>query len=176
MGDYGDGAEARAVRLLTDVLQLRVNEVIREEEGGTYSPSVSWNPSTTYEGYGTIGASMEVTPADAARLLARTEAIAADLAAGNITEDMFIRARTPLIANFDETRKNNPWWLNWLEGSSWEPRNLEIIRGGQRHYEQVTLAQLKVKAARYFDPSKARIIRVVPQAQPAAEPAAPAPA
>lgn len=176
MGDYGDGAEARAVRLLTDVLQLRLNEVIREEEGGTYSPSVIWSPSTAYEGYGIIGASMEVTPADAARLLARTEAIAADLAAGNITEDMFVRARAPLIADFDETRKNNPWWLNWLEGSSWEPRNLEIIRGGQRHYEQVTLEQLKVMAARYFDPSRARIIRVIPQTPPAAGGTAPAPA
>jgi zinc protease len=168
MGGYGDGAEARAVRLLTEVLQVRLNEVIREEEGGTYSPSSIWNPSTFYPGYGYIGASMEVEPKDAARLLARVEAVAADLAAGNISEDLFNRARNPMIADFEETRRNNPFWMNWLSGSSWEPRNLEIIRGGQRHYEQVTLEQLKGLARTYLDPSKARIIRVVPgpNAQP----------
>jgi zinc protease len=178
MGDYGDGSEARAVRLLTEVMQIRLNEVIREEEGGTYSPGAVWNPSTLYPGYGVIGATMEVKPEDAARLLARVEAVAADLAAGNISEDLYTRARTPLIADFEETRRNNPWWLNWLQGSSWEPRNLEIIRGGQRHYEQVTLDRLKQLAQQYLDPSKARIIRVVPgpNAQPIAEAAAPAPA
>jgi zinc protease len=170
MGDYGDGAEARAVRLLTEVLQVRLNEVIREELGGTYSPSIDWSPSRTLQGYGTIGAILEVKPEDADRLLARVEAVAADMAAGNISEDLFVRARTPMIADFEETRRNNPWWLNWLAGSSWEPDNLEAIRGGQRHYAQVSLDQLKDIARQYFDPSKARIIRVVPgpNAQPVA--------
>lgn len=178
MGDYGDGSEARAVRLLTEVLQVRLNEVIREEEGGTYSPGAVWNPSTFYRNYGVIGATMEVKPEDADRLLARVEAVAADLAAGNISEDLYTRARSPLIADFDETRRNNPWWLNWLQGSSWDARNLEIIRGGQRHYEQVSLERLKELARQYLDPSKARIIRVVPgpNAQPVSESAAPAPA
>jgi zinc protease len=171
MRDYGDGAEARALRVLEQVLQLRLTEVIRESEGATYSPGTDWSPSTTYPGFGLIGAVMELEPKDVDRMQAKVEEIAAGLAAGNIDQDLFVRARTPLIADFDETRTNNPWWMTWLSGSSFRPERLGIIRNGRQHYEQVTLEQVKALAAQYLQPGKARLIRVLPR--PAAAAAAP---
>lgn len=174
MRDYGDGAEVRAIRVLEQVLQLRLTEVIREREGSTYSPGTVWDPSTDFPGYGTLGAVMELKPGDVDREIAQVEAIAAGLAAGQIDEDLFNRARRPLLADIEETRANNPWWVSWLSGSSFRPVRLDIIRNGQRHYEQVTVEQVRELARRYFQPGQARIVRVLPgpRAQPA--PAAPA--
>lgn len=165
MRDYGDGAEVRAIRLVEQILQLKLTEVIREEVGSTYSPGTVWSPSTVNPGYGYLGAVMELKPDDVDPMIARVEAIAADLAAGNIDEDLFRRARTPLLADIIETRANNPWWISWLSGSSFNPVRLDIIRNGQQHYEQVTLEQVKALARQYLDPSKARIVRILPSEQ-----------
>lgn len=161
-GDYGDGAQARAVRVLTAILQVRLNEVVREQLGDTYSPGIDWSPSTAFPGFGTIGAMAEVKPADMDRTLSVIEKLTADLATGNISEDLFNRARAPLIADIEETRNNNPWWLNWLSGSTADPRRLTIIRDGRKQYEQVTLSQVRALARLYLDPSKARLIKVLP--------------
>ena len=162
MRDYGDGKEARALRVLESILQIRLTEVIREQEGGSYSPSTSWSPSTIYPNYGLLGATVEVKPDEVNRFIAKIEEIAKDLADGKIDEDLFLRARTPLIADFEETTHNNPWWANWLETSSFNRNRLTIIRDGKRQYEQVTLDEIKALARQYLDPNKARIIKIMP--------------
>lgn len=162
MRDYGDGKEVRAIRVLEQILQIRLTEVIREEEGGSYSPSTTWSPSTIYPNYGYIGAIMEVKPQEVDRFSAKVEEIAKDLADGKIDGDLFNRARNPLIADFEETTHNNPWWANWLETSSFNKTRLTIIRDGKSQYEQVTLEEVKSLARQYLDPNKARIVRIMP--------------
>lgn len=162
MRDYGDGKEARALRVLESILQIRLTEVIREQEGGSYSPSTSWSPSTVYPDYGLIGATVEVKPEEVDRFMAKIEEIAKELANGKIDEDLFLRARTPLIADFVETTHNNPWWANWLETSSFNRNRLTIIRDGKRQYEQVTLDEIKALARQYLNPAKAQIVKIMP--------------
>ena len=162
MRDYGDGREARGVRILTAILQNRLTEVIREELGETYSPGVDWAPSRVYPGYGRIGALAEVKPEDSDKVIAAMEAIAADLAAGKIEDDLFQRARRPLIADFDETTANNPWWLGALDQASFDRQRLVRIREAKDHYASTTLEDVKALAKRYLDPSKARLIKVLP--------------
>ena len=162
MRDYGDGREVRGVRILTAILQNRLTEVIREELGNTYSPGADWAPSRVFPGYGRIGALAEVKPEDSDKVIAAMEAIAADLAAGKIDDDLFQRARRPLIADFDETTANNPWWLGALSQSSFDRQRIVRIREGKDQYASTTLEDVKALARRYLDPSKARLIKVLP--------------
>lgn len=162
MRDYGDGREVRGIRILTAILQNRLTEVIREELGDTYSPGVDWAPSRVFPGYGRIGALAEVKPEDSDKVIAAIESIAADLAAGKIEDDLFQRARRPLIADFDETTANNPWWLGALNQSSFDPQRFVRIREGKDQYASTTLDDVKALAKRYLDPSKARLIKVLP--------------
>jgi zinc protease len=176
MRDYGDGREARALRVLESVLQNRLTEVIREELGDSYSPGTTWQPSDVSPGYGVIGAISEVKPDKADVVIATMERIAADLAAGKIDADLFERAKRPLVADFDETTANNPWWLSALGNISFEPNRLVRVRDAKAQYAAVTLDQVKALARQYLDPSKARLVKVVPGpgATPVSEPAAPA--
>ena len=162
MRDYGDGREARALRVLERVLQNRLNEVIREELGDSYSPNTDWSPSDILTGYGTIGAASEVTPDKADAVIAVMERIAAELAAGKIDADLFERAKRPLVADFDETTANNPWWLAALSNLSFDPNRLPRVRDAKDHYASVTLDKVKMLARQYLDPSKARIVKVIP--------------
>jgi len=42
--------------MVANLFELRLTEVLREEEGATYSPGVSTSSSRLYKGYGFIGA------------------------------------------------------------------------------------------------------------------------
>jgi zinc protease len=171
MRDYGDGREARALRVLESVLQNRLTEVIREELGDSYSPGTDWSPSDVSPGYGTIGAISEVKPEKADAVIAVMERIAADLAAGKIDADLFERAKRPLVADFDETTANNPWWMGALGKISFDPNRLIRARDAKAQYAAVTLDQVKALARQYLDPAKARIVKVMPG--PDATPVAP---
>jgi zinc protease len=162
MRDYGDGREARALRVLESVLQNRLTEVVREELGDSYSPSTDWAPSDVSPGYGTIGAISEVKPEKADQVIAVMERIAADLAAGKIDADLFERAKRPLVADFDETSANNPWWLGAMANITFDPNRLIRVRDAKAQYAAVTLEQVKALAKQYLVPSKARIVKVVP--------------
>jgi zinc protease len=162
MRDYGDGREARALRVLENVLQNRLTEVIREELGDSYSPGTDWSPSDVSPGYGILGATSEVKPEKGDEVIAVMERIAAELAVGKIDEDLFERAKRPLVADFDETAANNPWWMGALSNLSFDPNRLPRVRDAKSHYASVTLDQVKALARQYLDPQKARIVKVVP--------------
>lgn len=176
MRDYGDGREARALRVLEAVLQNRLNEVIREELGDTYSPNSVWAPSDTLTNYGILGAVSEVKPAETERVIAVMERIAADLAAGKIDADLFERAKRPLVADFDETIANNPWWVGALSNLSFDPNRLVRTRDGKAQYAATTLEQTKALARQYFAPGKARLVKVLPGPDATPVPAVPGPA
>lgn len=160
--DFGDGKEGRALNILRDMFSVKLTDILREKEGATYSPQVTGNFSTTNPGYGYLGVILDLKPQELDRIIALTESIAKDFAEGKIDEDLLKRARTPAVASFDVSRANNPWWLGWLAGSSWDKNRITIIRDGKKQYEDITLEQMKEYAKAYFDPQKAQIIKILP--------------
>lgn len=160
--DFGDGTEGRALNILRDMLDVKLTDIIREKEGGTYSPQVTSDFSTSNPGFGYMGVILNVKPEEVDKYLNITEEIAKEFAEGKIDEDLLKRAKTPAIASFEVTINNNPWWLGWLKGSSFDKKRIPIIRDGKKQYERVTLDEIKALAKQYFDPSKAQIIKVLP--------------
>lgn len=160
--DFGDGSQGRALNTLRDMLSAKLTDILREKEGATYSPQVIGNFSTDYTGYGYLGVILDLKPEELDRIIAITESIAKDFADGKIDEDLLKRAKAPLAASFEVTRANNPWWLGWLGGLSWDKEQAIKIRDGKKHYEDVTLEQMKEFSKQYLDPNKAQIIKIVP--------------
>ena len=66
------------------------------------------------------------------------------------------------MASIKTTMANNPWWLNWLRGSSFDATKISIIKDGQKQYEVITLDDMKMLSRQYLDASKAQIIKVIP--------------
>ena len=163
--DYGDGRKGRAGLILKAILDVKLTDVLREEYAGTYSPSVTSNFSPEFKDFGYIGAIFNVKPQDVDKYIKITEDVVNDFAAGKIDKDLFERAINPAITSFDATTKNNPWWLGWMENSSWDKNRLTIMRDGKKQYEEITLEEMKKLAKEYFNPAKAQIVRVVPSSK-----------
>ena len=159
---FGDGSMGRKLNVLRDMLNIKLTDIIREKEGGTYSPVVISNASTYVNNYGNMGIVLNLKPEEIAKYQTITEAIVKDFADGKIDADLLKRAKEPQMASIKTTMANNPWWLNWLRGSSFDANKIPIIKDGQKQYEVITLDDMKTLAKQYLDAQKVQIIKVIP--------------
>ena len=150
-----------SLRLLRAVLGLKLTDVLREELGATYSPRATGTNSTVFPDYGFLSASSEVDPSDVDKVFAAIESIAADLVAGNITEDELQRARQPVLEGIEENRKNNGAWMTVVSTAQTKPEFLERFQKAEENYSAITTTDLINTAKTYLDnaePLKVRII------------------
>ncbi len=150
--------------LLAEVMGLRLNEVLREELGTTYSPVAMSYSQQTYPGFGYLTAFATVPPEamDAAAKVMRD--IAAELAAKPVAADLLERARNPVRARFDRAETQNTSWLGLVTDAQSDPAALDRRRQRKGVLDAVTPADIQAAATRYLT-GKAVEIRVVPQAK-----------
>ncbi len=159
--------EPHAVRVLAvmaAVMRLKVTEAVREELGATYSPSAGASISSIYPGFGFVSASAEVKPEDGDRVFAALMAIAAQMRAGEISDDEFARAVTPSLEVLPQNATSNGYWLSLISQAQTRPdlmaRNrLEAIEASVR---AITKADIIAAAQAWLVPENAREARVVP--------------
>jgi zinc protease len=125
---WADPQRALDTDILGEIMQLRLIDELREAQGATYSPSVSYLHSTTWTGWGYLAASVEVPPQKLAGFFADAQKIAVDLRTKPVSADELERAKTPRIDRIQRSRLTNPYWLNGLSGAQADPRKLDSIR------------------------------------------------
>lgn len=104
------GPDTYALHLLTAVFQIRINDVIREAYGQTYSPNVQTSNLAGYEDNVVLTVTAIVQPKDVEDVEARIKTIAMDLAKHGPTEDEVSRARAPMLEDEPEGCKINECW------------------------------------------------------------------
>jgi zinc protease len=157
-GFFDDPRRARALNLLSSVFQLRLIQKIREEQGTTYSPQASHNPSEAYPGYGVFSGRIEARPEALPGFLNDAEAIAAD---------EMERARRPLVDAIQRQRNGNSWWIGNLARVQTDPRIAAMIASQLADYAALTPAELQAAARAFLVPGRAWKAIVVPEAAPA---------
>ncbi|MBI2814624.1 MAG: insulinase family protein [Opitutae bacterium] len=171
--DGRDVKFARRIRLLTEVFADRLRVVIREQMGGTYSPSAGADLSETYPGYGYLIADATVAPDQADTVADAIRTVAVSLHAGGVTEDELVRAKQPVLTALRESARTNGYWLNSVFAAAQEfPEKIEWSRNRYSDTESVTAEELTALAKEYLDPARASEFIVLP-AKPAAKSADP---
>jgi zinc protease len=160
-----DTQSARVLTLLGDVLQLRLTDKIRKDEGLTYSPSAGSSPSQAFAGYGFISARVEIPPARLDGFFKDVENIVADLRTQDVTPDELERAKTPAVDSLERRRETNEYWLNALAGAQEDPRKLAAIRTSLPQLERISADDIRKAAQTYLDDAKAWRLEVVPRPQ-----------
>ena len=160
---YADPQRARNNAVMGEVLGLRLIDELREAQGATYSPSVSYNHSYTWPGWGYVSASVEVPPEKLPGFFADVRKIAADLAAKEVSADELARAKTPRIDRIEKARKTNEYWLSELSGAQADPRRLDAIRALIPGTERVTAGDVKDSAQRVLADDRAWMMVVKPE-------------
>ena len=151
----GDRTEARKLSILSDVLQLRLNDEIREKQGLAYSPSAGSTNSDIFPGYGYMSVTAEVPPEALPKLFETVDAIAADLRQNPVSEDELNRARRPAVERLRRSMADNAYWLGQLSEAQSDPSTLEQTRAHVGVLEAVTAADLQRLAQAYLKPDAA---------------------
>ncbi|MDI1334855.1 MAG: insulinase family protein [Lacunisphaera sp.] len=164
--DSLDAHRARRVRLLADVFSDRLRVKIREEMGGTYSPTAAPDLSETYPGYGYIVAEATVAPDQARTVADAVLTVAAAMQDNGVTEEELVRAKQPMLTALRENARTNGYWLGTVLGSAQEfPQRLEWSRTRYSDIESITAAELTELAKTYLDPAHASEFIVLPEAK-----------
>lgn len=161
-GDGMDPLYARQLSVLRGVLRNRLVKDIREGEATTYSPGAGSHASTVFDDFGYILAVLTLKPEDVGDMADKVRGIAADLAAGNISEDEFDRALKPIVERLESTEKTNGYWANVLSDAQSDGRGLAAHRSRMDDFESMRVADVRGLAATIFDPDRALDIRILP--------------
>lgn len=153
--DGMDQAEERRLALLRSVFRLKATDVLREELGATYSPSVSSNNSEVFEGYGYHWAGVDVEPGDIAIVFEAVDGIAAEIAGGGVSEDELQRARQPILESINENLERNGYWLSLLALSQTYPDQLDEHRSARDDYLALDPSDVAAAGAQYLQPERA---------------------
>ena len=161
--DGRDVTTSRKISMLTELFKLRLTEVMREEEGASYSPSAFSYSPRIYPDYGYIGASLELDPKDIDRISAKVDEIAAQFRAGKFDEALFERAIKPARERIETSLENNGYWMNIISEAQSDPERLDRHRSRHEAYQNMTVEELKSLAKTLFDPKDAYRIQILPE-------------
>lgn len=162
-GWYPDQREAQTVNLLAQVLQLRLNEHIRERLGVAYNPSASHVASQDFD-YGYLSARAEIPPGEADNFYREASRIVASLREEPVSEDELNRARGPLLERIQRGRSSsNQWWLSQLQGVQTSPERIENIVAAIQQYQQISPADIQKAARTYLVEGRAWQMVIMPE-------------
>ena len=167
--DDEDIARVRRAQVARDIAQLKLTDVLREQEGQSYSPSIGAQFSPSFPGYGYVAVSVEADPDELDTIEGLIDAVAADMREGRITQDEFERAIRPTRESVVKSLESNGYWLGVLDSARAEPESLDAHRTRIAAYREMELADILPVARQVFVGDAAYRIRIVPEARVAAE-------
>lgn len=154
--------------LLSQVLQLRLTEKVREAEGESYSPSGSWTTEAIVD-QGRLSTFASITPDQVGNVTKMIEDIARDLGTTGPTSDELQRVIDPLLESRARRLQTNGYWIGVMSiiGLPRPPGYaqgdpFELEKDVERRIRSTTLDSLRRLAALYMVPANAIRVEVLP--------------
>lgn len=155
---------SRDVSILSQVMQLRLIDELREKQGATYSPNASATANVTFKNWGYLAVSLEVPPEKLDGVVASIHKIAADLRDKPVSADELERAKKPRIDQIEKARVTNEYWVGALSGAQEDPRLLDATRSVLAGLSRVTPADVQKAARTYLGDDQSWLLLVKPEA------------
>jgi zinc protease len=161
--DFGHVSEVRRLFVLAKVLEGRILQRIRDQQGLSYAVQSAHAPSNAFPDYGTLFALVDASPVTAQRLALQIREIAGELANGSITQDELDRARNPIVNELKKLLMDNHYLMSAVVGPSQEqPQRLERATTSVQELESLTVEQVQGVAKKYLQPGDGLPVVVVP--------------
>ncbi len=140
------------MRAMTELAQMRTTETLREQLGGTYSPSVggggSREPKPTYSLRISYGSSID----NVEKLSSSVFAIIDSLKAAPASEAELTRVKEQIIRAREVDLKTNRFWLSNIEARDEAGEPLEgLLTAYDGMIRSLTAAQIQAAAKQYFN-------------------------
>jgi zinc protease len=161
--DFSDTKKQQAAAVLSEVLQLRLIDEVREAQGGTYTPfGNSWG-SRQIKGYGYILAGVEPKPDSADLFFATLRKITDELRAGNLSDDLLERARKPLLYQLYAAEASNAYWIEALSNAQSDPDSLDRFQSQIDDVAAIKAVDIVAAARAYLDDKRRVDLQVLPK-------------
>ncbi|MEM7689954.1 MAG: insulinase family protein [Pseudomonadota bacterium] len=161
--------ESRQLEILTQIFNNRLLDALREEAGAAYSPNVSSRWPADIEAGGTITAIAQIEPEILPLFFSEADRIAKDLAQNPPTDDEINRVTGPLSQLIRRASTGNQFWLFNLEGASFDPKRVEMLRYLLGDYSRTDPRIMQFLADRYFVQGAPLRVAIIPEGQELAE-------
>lgn len=153
--------------LLARVLDLMLTESVREQLGASYGVSVSSTMSDVYTDFGSVGVSAIVAPDQASVVEDAIREAAKQLRDVPITADLLARARNPALEAIAKSRRENGYWMGYVDEAQSKADRLERVREQRALHEAITPAELQQLAQEYLTDGALQQVRIVSDKAPA---------
>ncbi|ALE16893.1 peptidase M16-like protein [Altererythrobacter epoxidivorans] len=157
--------ESRQLEILTQLFNNRLMEAMREKAGASYAPQVVSEWPKDLAGGGRILAFAQLKPEDVPVFFAEAERIAVDLANTPADSDELARVTEPLRQLISRASTGNVFWLYQLEGATYDPRRIALLRTLLGDYSRTTPEAMQALAKRYFAAHKPWQLAIIPEGQ-----------
>ncbi len=160
---FSDLRRERTLDIMSEILQLRLLDEVREKQGGTYVPFGSAYSSQALKGYGYILAGVEPKPDQVDLFFTTLDEIVVELASAPVSKDLLERARKPVLYQHYASESTNAYWIGALQDIQSDPRNLERVRTVMDDYATITAEDVASVAKTFLDNKRRIDIRVLPK-------------
>ncbi len=144
-----------------EVFGLLLLDEIREKLGATYSPSTYSSASSTFKDYGFIAVNAVAEPAKMDVVSEAIKDITKQMRDTVPDADVLLRARKPLIEQFDKLQRENGGWLSLTAIAQSQPERLARWRNYKAILEGVTPADVQAISQKYLTDANELEIRIV---------------
>ncbi len=159
---FTDLQSQRVLGMLAAIMQSRLTDQLRVQDGVTYSPSAFTDASDTYKGFGYLQAMVE-TPVDkVGRFYSELDSIVTALRTAPPTADELDRAKRPRVDRRVRLLRENQYWAAALSGAYRDTRAFDAVRDLVAGTEKVSAADVQAAAVRYLRPDTSLHVTVRP--------------
>ncbi|KHK92037.1 M16 family metallopeptidase [Novosphingobium malaysiense] len=161
--DDSDPVSALTLELLERVMRVELTDRLREALGKAYSPSASSWLSRNWKGYGTFSVTASVDVEDVRAAHDAIAEVVRDLNASPVSDDVFRRARQPLLESLHNALKSNNGWMSLVARAQSEADRIDRYEKAEQRLLALTPADLAVMARRYLIPDDGLAVLVLPE-------------
>ncbi|MEO1045219.1 MAG: insulinase family protein [Pseudomonadota bacterium] len=148
--DNSDYATEVRLLLLSEILQLRLTDRVREELGASYSPGASSFMSSIYDGYGYMTVGSNVDFADRETVKQAIAGIVESLITDPASEDELLRAKRPIEERLKQRATSNRSWMAIVDQAQTDPDALARYRSLPDMIASVSAEQLQQEAVKWL--------------------------
>jgi zinc protease len=157
-----DPDEQERVLAATEVLEMALRDILREDLGQTYNVSAGLSQRLPHRGAGHISISFGADPGNLESMIQRVFQEVQRLQAGGPTADLTSRAKETARRNYETALRQNGYWLGRLQTTHLLQQDPALILSRPARIEALTPGVLRETYMRYFPSDRHTVVTLVP--------------
>ena len=154
----------QSMDLLARVVTLRLTDELREKLGATYGVQAGSEMSDVYRDRGAFSISTAGDPKDLAAIENTVDLVMTEIVKAPVDNDLFERARKPVLESYADWKKRNPTWLGVAAQAQTNPDKLNRFRQSEKIFNSITAQDLWALAKQYLGKPAQFTFRALPDA------------